>query len=392
MFILIILKERVLPVIHFQEGPSPFFVMPYLPLGNLEDSDKEGPIAIEEATEVLLQALEALAYLHPRGVAHRDLKPENILLESRLPIKIKLADFGLANDKSELKTMCGTRLYAAPEIVSNCNYTQSVDLWSLGVIALQYVYDLPQAANFTRRKHGNENSMKALILTWCQRIVDYVNSWESEGLIDLLKTGMLRINPKERLSATECLNKGRDLGIFYYNISDLGSATPTRETAIQSGVSSHDGSSTMILGLLWGTEANSNGHNSKIGCSQLEQSSIFKPSDQVPRTSTDDNHNHLQISGFRTSFGQVWPEVKADMDSHLSSNPSTFLMGCKRQRSPAMSSPIWPSDKSSVKRQRDVLLENSPVRAFTHFRISLQNTVMKLINTAQCKTLFLHCY
>ena len=121
---------------HFQEEPLPFLVMPYLPLGNLEDSGREDPIAMEETTEVLLQALKTLAHLHPQGVAHRDLKPENILVESRQPIKIKLADFGLANDKSEFRTLCGTRNYAAPEIFSNSHYTQSVDLWSLGLVIL----------------------------------------------------------------------------------------------------------------------------------------------------------------------------------------------------------------------------------------------------------------
>src|SRR3954451_4526855 len=154
-------KKHIVQIVDFREEPSPFLVMPYFHLGNLEDLHSENSIAEEETITLLVQALEALAYLHPRGVTHRDLKPENILVESRDPFSIKLADFGLANDKSELKTFCGTRTYAAPEIYLNKKYTSSVDLWSLGVVALQYVYGLPSAVRERqrRRQHKNEHSM-----------------------------------------------------------------------------------------------------------------------------------------------------------------------------------------------------------------------------------------
>lgn len=95
----------------FREDPLPFLVMPYLPLGNLEDLHSESPIAVEETIDFFFQVLSALRCLHPRGVAHRDLKPENILVESRSPLSIKLADFGLANDGPDLKTVCGTQRY-----------------------------------------------------------------------------------------------------------------------------------------------------------------------------------------------------------------------------------------------------------------------------------------
>lgn len=129
----------------FQDGPLPFLVMPYCSLGNLEDLQNESPITEEESTIVLFQALNALRYLHLRGVAHRDLKPENILVESRSPLSVKLADFGLANDQPDLKTLCGTQLYATPEVYLGKKYTASIDLWSLGVVIFQYVYGLPQA-------------------------------------------------------------------------------------------------------------------------------------------------------------------------------------------------------------------------------------------------------
>ncbi len=53
----------------------------------------------EETTNIMYQALRALEYLHLHDVAHRDLKPENILVESHYPFSIKVADFGLANQR-----------------------------------------------------------------------------------------------------------------------------------------------------------------------------------------------------------------------------------------------------------------------------------------------------
>jgi len=67
---------------------------------------------------------------------------ENILLSDQTPQAIvKIADFGLARffaDNSELRTVCGSPLYVAPEILdigmSSETYTPAVDMWSVGVI------------------------------------------------------------------------------------------------------------------------------------------------------------------------------------------------------------------------------------------------------------------
>ena len=39
------------------------------------------------------ELLNAIAYIHSKGIFHRDIKPENILLTGN---KLKLADFGLS--------------------------------------------------------------------------------------------------------------------------------------------------------------------------------------------------------------------------------------------------------------------------------------------------------
>lgn len=82
--------------------------------------------------------------LQCRRVIHRDLKPENILMDESTNVKI--ADFGLAGITTpfsgNLRQLCGTPEFTAPEIVQGKEYSgPAVDIWSLGVI----LYELLQA-------------------------------------------------------------------------------------------------------------------------------------------------------------------------------------------------------------------------------------------------------
>ncbi|XP_029015717.1 cyclin-dependent kinase 6 [Betta splendens] len=84
---------------------------------------------------VMLQLLRGLDFLHTNMVLHRDLKPENILVSSHGEVKI--ADFGLARIYTfnvALTPGVVTLWYRAPEVLLNCVYMSSVDMWSAGCI------------------------------------------------------------------------------------------------------------------------------------------------------------------------------------------------------------------------------------------------------------------
>ena len=331
-------------------------VMQYLPLGNLEDQHNESPIAVEEITDLFFQVLNALRYLHPRGVAHRDLKPENILVESRSPFSIKLADFGLANDKSDLKTVCGTRRYAAPEVYLGSKYTASVDLWSLGVIILQYMYGLPTAPKQRYGQHKNSPlELEEWGLAWCHRVVDQANDWDSDDLIDLLTTGMLRMKPEERLSADACLIKGCDLGLFDGHSLDSGSATPTRQTALQGEVSDDDGSTTILLGALWDTEEESSNHdgNSRTGrCTPDHISGVLESRNlRAPSSPRDGDGHGSQLGSFETALDPLGGNYQSPAEFSCPLEARSIYPGYKRQRSPAVGSANNSSDSHRIKRR-----------------------------------------
>jgi serine/threonine protein kinase len=101
--------------------------------------DDERKLPPERAAHVTLRILEALEYIHSRGVVHRDLKPENVMVDAS--DNIKLIDFGIAaNAKSRRLTFAnfsktmGTPDYISPEQVKGKRGDARSDLYALGVM------------------------------------------------------------------------------------------------------------------------------------------------------------------------------------------------------------------------------------------------------------------
>eukprot|EP00887_Chlorella_sp_A99_P006947 scaffold2.g6947.t1 len=127
---------------YFEENNKVYLIMELLEGGELLDAviDK-GHYSEEDARTCFVQLINAIQYLHSKGIVHRDLKLENLLLSRRKDISaIKLADFGLAKrfgGAAALSTVCGTPQYVAPEIIKGgpaTEYGPECDLWSAGVI------------------------------------------------------------------------------------------------------------------------------------------------------------------------------------------------------------------------------------------------------------------
>jgi serine/threonine protein kinase len=182
-------------------SPEPRLYLEYMAFGNLLNEFERIPYSFEECCHVLRQSLSALDYLHgqPEPIAHRDLKPQNILVKSREPLHIKLADFGLAK-AGYLETHCGTLTYSPPELQSDSRshrQTVAVDIWSLGVVILQFGYCLPSPG------YGSE-------MSWCVEITEETNRWELDGLLEILQR-MLMLEANARDSAATCLSLAQAL-------------------------------------------------------------------------------------------------------------------------------------------------------------------------------------
>ncbi|KZV97760.1 kinase-like protein [Exidia glandulosa HHB12029] len=90
------------------------------------------------------QLLDALMVLKDARLIHCDLKPENILLRSLQSPQIKVIDFGSAcHERQTVYTYIQSRFYRSPEVLLGCSYNCSIDMWSLGCIAIELFLGLP---------------------------------------------------------------------------------------------------------------------------------------------------------------------------------------------------------------------------------------------------------
>uniref|UniRef100_A0AAZ1XV88 Protein kinase domain-containing protein n=1 Tax=Oreochromis aureus TaxID=47969 RepID=A0AAZ1XV88_OREAU len=96
---------------------------------------------------VLFQLANALSHLGSVGIVHADLKPRNIMVVDRYecPIKVKLIDFGFACPASTVipGDCVGTVGYRAPEVVIGSLFNEAIDMWSLGLVAVELATGFP---------------------------------------------------------------------------------------------------------------------------------------------------------------------------------------------------------------------------------------------------------
>lgn len=152
--------EHVVRLLEIEKLPSgtPFFVMEYLDGSDLRALLRErGALAPSLAVDYVLQALQAVAEGHVRGIVHRDIKPGNLFLTSRAdgtPL-IKVLDFGIAktldSDSAESTSLTssddvrlGSPAYMPPEQLQNPrDVDKRSDIWSLGATLYELLCGRP---------------------------------------------------------------------------------------------------------------------------------------------------------------------------------------------------------------------------------------------------------
>uniref|UniRef100_A0A3P8Q096 Protein kinase domain-containing protein n=1 Tax=Astatotilapia calliptera TaxID=8154 RepID=A0A3P8Q096_ASTCA len=174
----------------------------------IEDPENQG-LPISEIRPILHQLTNALSHLGSVGIVHADLKPGNIMVVDRYecPIKVKLIDFGIACPASTVipGDCVGTVGYKAPEVMIGSLFNEAIDMWSLGLVAVELATG--QFQDETDYQSNDTRSIKLKCLDDLGLMLSIMWGWEKiqTVFVSLIKE-MLALDPNQRITPSEVLH------------------------------------------------------------------------------------------------------------------------------------------------------------------------------------------
>ncbi|CAI7813290.1 unnamed protein product [Closterium sp. NIES-54] len=131
----------------YEDATCVHFILQLCTGGMLYDGIKaEGSYSEQQAAGMVRQIVQAVQYMHGRGVMHRDLKLENfLLLHPGDDAPLMAIDFGLSTffePGQRFKEVVGSAYYVAPEVLRR-DYGSECDVWSIGVITYMLLCGTP---------------------------------------------------------------------------------------------------------------------------------------------------------------------------------------------------------------------------------------------------------
>ena len=123
-----------------------FIGMAYYEGETLDRILARGPLSVERALTIAVQAARGLAAAHEELIVHRDIKPANLMVTHGDTVKI--LDFGVAvlmkdSGAGIAAAVLGTPAYMSPEQLCGRPIDERSDIWSLGAVLYEMVTGRP---------------------------------------------------------------------------------------------------------------------------------------------------------------------------------------------------------------------------------------------------------
>ncbi|KPI84240.1 mitogen-activated protein kinase (MPK9) [Leptomonas seymouri] len=272
----------------------------------------------KEIRSIMCQTLLGVQAIHKAGFMHRDLKPENLLISGDL---VKVADFGLAKEirsRPPFTEYVSTRWYRAPELVlHSTHYNSPIDIWACAVIFAELylcrplfpgtsesdqLFKICSVLGSPAPSEWDEGYQLARRMTMrfptvAPTPLRQILSTAPPAAVDLMEQ-MLRFNPAERPTATQCLQHPYFTGSGGSSALYSGIATGQPHNPFQmaaSGVT--NGPVTNSVGLT----SNSSPPPTSSNCSLFKYANLFNQGNRSPLTANGNSSPFAGSSALQNS-------------------------------------------------------------------------------------------
>jgi serine/threonine-protein kinase len=236
---------NICTVYEFDEAEEKTYIsMAYVEGQSLRKKLESGPLELDEALGIAIQAAQGLQIAHKKGVVHRDIKSANIMVTE--DNQAKIMDFGLARmTRGTLITQegmtMGTVAYMSPEQARGEEVNHRTDIWSLGVVLYEMFggqlpfkgeHDQGVVYSILSKKPKPVTELRAEIPVSIGQVVDKALEKNSDKryqqideLLDDLKSISAGVVPEEiKVRLRKAKLRRRKKTIFYAGAAGLGIA------------------------------------------------------------------------------------------------------------------------------------------------------------------------